>query len=99
MAETKENSARFKNDPEINNLIFVQRKEEVEVSEVAVENNPGEEGNIVEPTVDNDEEEQVAVDVEVVENVLIHNDEEVSEKDKELNDIFIQNMKTRTILL
>ena len=99
MAETKDNSARFKNDPEINNLIFVQRKEEVEVSEVAVENNPREEGNIVEPIVDNDEEEQVAVDVEVVENVLIHNDEEVSENDKELNDIFIQNMKTRTIPL
>ena len=32
----------------------------------------------------NNDEERVAVDVEVVENVLIKNDEELSEKDKEL---------------
>ena len=32
----------------------------------------------------NNDEERVAVDVEVVENVLINNDEELSEKDKEL---------------
>ena len=32
----------------------------------------------------NNDEERVAVDVEVVENVLIKNGEELSEKDKEL---------------
>ena len=32
----------------------------------------------------NNDEERVAVDVEVVENALINNDEELSEKDKEL---------------
>ena len=32
--------------------------------------------------MNNDEEEQVAVDVEIIENVLINNDEELSKKDK-----------------
>ena len=31
--------------------------------EVTIENNPEEEGNIVEPLVNNDEEERVAMDV------------------------------------
>ena len=34
--------------------------------------------------MNNDKEEQVAVDVEVVENVLINNNEELSEKHEEL---------------
>ena len=51
---------------------------------VAIENNLDEEGNIVEPVVNNDEEKQVAVDVEEVEYVLINDDEELSENDKEL---------------
>ena len=51
---------------------------------VATENNLDEEGNIVEPVVNNDEEKQVAVDVEEVEYVLINDDEELSENDKEL---------------
>ena len=51
--------------------------------EVTIENNPEEEGDIVEPVVNNDEEKQVVVDVEVVENVLINNDQDLSEKDKE----------------
>ena len=50
-------------DPEIKNLIFVQRWEEVQVAQVTIDNNPEEEGNIVEPVVNNDEAEQVAVDV------------------------------------
>ena len=53
----------------------MQRTEEIQVGEVAIENNPDEEGNIAGPVVINDEEQQVAVDVEVVENVLIYNDE------------------------
>ena len=48
--------------------------------EVGTENNPEKEGNIVEPFVDNDEEEQITGDGEVVENVLIRNNEELSEK-------------------
>ena len=51
---------------------------------VAIENNLDEEGNIVEPVVNNDEEKQAAVDVEEVEYVLINDDEELSENDKEL---------------
>ena len=35
--------------------------------------------------MNNDEEEQVAADVEVAENVLKNNNEELSEKDKELH--------------
>ena len=56
--------------------------------EVGIENNPEKEGNIVEPFVDNDEEEQITGDGEVVENVLIHNNEELSENYKELERYF-----------
>ena len=59
-------------------MILVRQSEDVQVAEVTIENNPEEEGNIVEPVVNNDEEEQVAVDVEAVENNLINNDEELS---------------------
>ena len=41
----------------------MQRWEEVQVAQVTIDNNPEEEGNIVEPVVNNDEAEQVAVDV------------------------------------
>ena len=78
----------FKKDQKIKNFILVQRREEVQVAEVTIENNPEEESNIVEPVVNNDEEEQVAVDVEVVENVLIKNDKELSKQDKELEQYF-----------
>ena len=76
----KSNAARFKKDSETKNLILVRRKEEVQVVEVGTENNPEKEGNIVEPFVDNDEEEQITGDGEVLENVLIRNNEELSEK-------------------
>ena len=66
----------------------MQRREEVQVAEVAIEINPEEEDNIVEPVVNNDEEEQMSVDAEAVENVLINSDEELSEKDKELERYF-----------
>ena len=66
----------------------MRQREDVQVAEVTIENNPEEEGNIVEPVVNNDEEEQVAVDVEVVENVLIKNDKELSKQDKELEQYF-----------
>ena len=56
----------------------MRQREDVQVAEVTIENNREEEGNIVEPVVNNDEEEQVAVDVEAVENNLINNDEELS---------------------
>ena len=66
----------------------MRRREYVQVAEITIENNPEKEGNIVEPVVNIDEEVQVAVDIEVVDNVLIHNDEELSEKDKELEQYF-----------
>ena len=56
----------------------MRQREDVQVAEVTIENNPEEEGNIVEPVVNNDEEEQVAVHVEAVENNLINNDEKLS---------------------
>ena len=62
----------------------MRRREGIQVAEVTIENNSEGAGNIVDPVVNNDEEEQVTVDVEVVENVLINNDEELSKKDKEL---------------
>ena len=71
-------------DPGIKNLILVRRREGIQVAEVTKENNSEGAGNIVDPVVNNDDEEQVTVDVEVVENVLINNDEELSKKDKEL---------------
>ena len=61
--------------------------------EVTIENNPEEEGNIIEP-VNNDEEQQEAVDVEVVENVPINNDEKLSKKDKELEQYFQLEQET-----
>ena len=61
--------------------------------EVAIENNPEEERNIVELVLNNDEGEQVTVDVEVVENVLINNNEELSEKYKELEQYFQSELK------
>ena len=73
----RDNAARFKKDPEIKNLILVWRREEVQLAEVTIENSPEEEQNIVEPVGNNDDEEQVAVDVEITENVLINNDEEL----------------------
>ena len=66
----------------------MQRREEVQVSEVTIENNPKEESNIFEPVVNNDEREQVAVDVEVVGNVILKNDKELSKQDKELEQYF-----------
>ena len=48
-------------------MILVQRREEVQVVEITIEDNPEEEGKIVEPFVNKDEEEQMVVDVEVVE--------------------------------
>ena len=99
--ELSDNAARFKKDPEIKNLILVRRREGVQVAEVAIENNPEEEGNIVEPVVNKDEEEQVAVDVEVVENVLINNDEKLSKKNKELERYFqseLENLNHSTLL-
>ena len=45
----------------------MQRREEVQVAETTIEDNPEEEGKIVEPVVNKDEEEQVVEDVEVVE--------------------------------
>ena len=71
----------------------MQQREEVQVVEVTIENNPEEEGDIVEPVVNNDEEKQVVVDVEVVENVLINNDQDLSEKDKELEQYFQLNVE------
>ena len=71
----------------------MQQREEVQVAEVTTENNPEEEGNIVEPVVNNDEEKQVVVDVEVVENVLINNDQDLSEKDKEIEQYFQLNLE------
>ena len=62
----------------------MRRREEVQVAEFAIKNNPEEEGNVVETVVNNDEGEQVSVEVELVENVLINNDEELSENDKKL---------------
>ena len=50
----KDNAARFKKDPEIKNLTLVRRREEVQVAEVAIENNPEEESNTVELIVNND---------------------------------------------
>ena len=69
---------------EIKDLTLVQQIEEVQVAEVTIENNPDKKDKIAEPFVNNHEKEQVAVDVEVVENVLRNNDEELSQKDKEL---------------
>ena len=51
--------------------------------------------------MNNEEEEQVAVDVEVVENVLINNNEELSEKDKEFERCFqseLENLNHSTLL-
>ena len=50
--------------------------------------------------MNNDEKEQVAVDVEVVKNFLINNDEELSEKDKELEQYFqveLENLNHSTL--
>ena len=84
----KHKVACFKKDPEIKNLILARQREEIQVAKVTIKNNPVEKGNIVEPVVNNDEEEQVAVDVEVAENVLINKDEEFSKKDKEFEQYF-----------
>ena len=65
-----------------------------------IENSPEEEGNIVESVVYNNEE-QVTVDVEVVENILINNNGELSEKDKELEWYFqseLENLNHFTLL-
>ena len=82
-------------------MILVRRKEEVQVAEIAIENSPEKEGNIVQPFVNNDEEEQLAVDIEVVGNVVIHSDEELSEKDKKLEQYFqseLENVNHSTLL-
>ena len=79
----------------------MQRREEVQVAKVTIENDSEEEGNIVEPVVNNDEEEQLLVNVEVAENVLINNDEELSKKDKELEQYFqleLENLHHSTLL-
>ena len=84
-------------------MILVRRREEVQVAEVVIENNPEEEGNIADPVVNNnnDGKEQVAMDVEVAENVLINNDEEPSENDKGLEQYFqseLENLNHSTLL-
>ena len=69
--------------------------------EVKIQNSPEKEGNILEPVVNNDEEDQVAVDVEVVENVLINNYEELFYPFKELEQYFqfeLENLNHFTLL-
>ena len=97
----RDNATRFKKDLEIKNLILVQQREEVQVVEVKIQNSPEKEGNILEPVVNNDEEDQVAVDVEVVENVLINNYEELFYPFKELEQYFqfeLENLNHFTLL-
>ena len=97
----RDNATRFKKDLEIKNLILVQQREEVQVVEVKIQNSPEKEGNILEPVVNNDEEDQVAVDVEVVENVLINNYEELFCPFKELEQYFqfeLENLNHFTLL-
>ena len=78
----------------------MRQRKEVQVARVTIENNnPKEESNIAEPVVNNDEE-QVEVEAEVVENVLINNDEELSKKDKELEQYFqleLENLNHSTL--
>ena len=69
--------------------------------EVKIQNSPEKEGNILEPVVNNDEEDQVAVDVEVVENVLINNYEELFYPFKELEQYFqfeVENLNHFTLV-
>ena len=82
-------------------MTLVQQKEEVQVAEVTIENNPEEEDKIAEPFLNNHEEEQVAVDVEVVEKVPRNNDEELSQKNKELERYLqseLENLNHSTLL-
>ena len=44
-------------EPGIKNLILVRRREGIQVAEVTIENNSEGAGNIVDPVVNNDEEE------------------------------------------
>ena len=78
----RDNTPRFKKDPGTKNLTYVRRRE------FTIEDNPEEEGNVVAPVLSNDDEEQVAVDVELVVKVLINNHEKLSEKDKKLERYF-----------
>ena len=97
----RNSAAHFKKDLEIKNLILVRRREKVQVVEVAIEDNPEEERNIFEPVVNNNEEKQVAVDVEVGENIIINNNEELSENDKERERYFqseLENLNHSTLL-
>ena len=90
----RDNTPHFKKDPGTKNLTYVRRRE------FTIENNPEEEGNVVAPIL-NDDEEQVAVDVELVVNVLTNNHEELSEKDKKLERYFqseLENLNHSTLL-
>ena len=80
----RDNAARFKKEQEIKNLILVRRREEVQIAEVAAENNL-EALDEIDPPWNNGEGEQEVIDVEEVD---IQIDEDFSEEDKELKRYF-----------
>ena len=80
----RDNAARFKKEQEIKNLILVRRREEVQIAEVAAENNL-EALDEIDPPLNNGEGEEEVIDVEEVD---IQIDEDFSEVDKELKRYF-----------
>jgi hypothetical protein len=80
----RDNAARFKKEQEIKNLILVRRREEVQIAEVAAENNL-EALDEIDPPLNNGEGEEEVIDVEEVD---IQIDEDFSEEDKELKRYF-----------
>ncbi len=80
----RDNAARFKKEQEIKNFILVRRREEVQIAEVAAENNL-EALDEIDPPLNNGEGEEEVIDVEEVD---IQIDEDFSKEDKELKRYF-----------
>ena len=88
----EDNTARFKKDPEIKDLILVRQREMIQMAENVIENNLVEERDIDEPVVRNDEEEHEGAGVdEAIGNIRIG--VELTKKDKELEQYFIAELE------
>ena len=85
----RDNTAQFKKDPELKNLILVRQREEIQRAEIAMRNEGVEERNADEPIIRNDEEEQNLAEADGDELVVeVQIDVELTEKDKELERFF-----------
>ena len=88
----RDNTARFKKDPQLKDIMLVRQREQIERGKIVIENNKAEERNIDEPGIRNNEDEQEIADAEELARDIQINSQ-LTEKDKELERFFIAELE------